>query len=222
MRIPKIENYEVTAPTKVINLGKVETVPMEISVVDDRQKSRTIAQIEKHVRSSLEYRQYIDYLKRNIDMNACSYFKGVNRSEGKKVSIEIHHEPFYLYDIAQIVLEKHIDQNRESLNIYEMSEEVMELHYQNKVGLIPISKTIHELVHSDKIFIPLQSIYGNYLAFVEEYDKYIPNDILAMLETKLTLSQSVESQDNSVIEKQYVYLEVDGMTFPQPIDVIVK
>lgn len=218
MRVPKIENYSNDQLYETIKLGKVPKVERGVSLASDREKQKIIKQVERIVRGSLEYRQYIDYLKRNVDMNACSYYKGVNRNEGKKVSIEIHHEPFYLFDISQIVLEKHIDDDRDNVDPLRVAEEVMMLHYQNKIGLIPISKTIHELVHKDKIFIPLQSVYGKYLDFLEEYEDYIPNDITSMLETKLRLSQDVDANNKSILEKKYVYLEVDGMTFPEVVE----
>lgn len=217
MRVPNLTNYKNDNLIETVKLGKVPTVERAVVLSSDREKARVIKQIEQIVRGSIEYRQYIDYLKKNIDMNSCSYFSGVNRKEGKKISIEIHHEPFYLYDIAQIVLEKQIDDERSKVNPIRLAEEVMKLHYQNKVGLVPISKTVHELVHNDKIFIPLQNVYGDYLAFLEEYEDYIPNDITSMLETKLTLSHTSDSQDMSILEKKYVYLEVDGMSFPQLI-----
>ena len=44
----------------------------------------------------------------------------------------------------------------------------MEKHFNNEVGLVPLSVTAHELVHnSTKLFLPLTVVYGNYSAFLD-------------------------------------------------------
>ena len=217
MRTPNLENYSNDKKIQTVRVSG-DTVEMKTVPGSDRDKVKTIKEIERLVRGSLEYRDYIKFLKQNIDMNMCSFFVGVSRKNGEKVKIEIHHEPFTLFDISQIVLEKHIDQSPYAVNTFVIAEEVAKLHYQGSVGLIPISKTIHDLVHDGKLFIPLQNLYGFYIRFIEDYEPYIPNDILAMLETKLAMSQDIESQDMSILETKYTYLDVEGMTFPQIIE----
>ena len=77
--------------------------------------------------------------------------------------------------------------------------------------------TVHELVHEGKVLIPLQVVYGNYIKFLEEYDEYISQDLKNILEAKLIMSKEVV--DNSILEKKYVYVDVDGMTLPQILEV---
>lgn len=217
MRTPNLEKYSNDKQIQTVRVSG-DTVEMKTVPGSDREKVKIIKEIERLVRGSLEYRDYIKFLKQNIDMNMCSFFAGVSRKNGEKVRIEIHHEPFTLFDISQIVLEKHIDESPYAVNTYKMAEEVAKLHYQCSVGLIPISKTVHDLVHDGKLFIPLQNLYGFYVNFIEEYEPYIPNDILAMLETKLAMSQDIEAQDMSILETKYTYLEVENMTFPQIVE----
>ena len=221
MRTPNLENYNNDRKIETVKLS-IEPIERQVNIPSDREKVKLIKQVEQVVRSSIEYKDYIKFLKNQIDMNMCSFFSGVTRKEGAKVSIEIHHEPFTLFDISQIVLEKHIDDNPHNVNIIKVAEEVMKVHYMGQVGLIPISKTIHGLVHSGKLFIPLQNVYGSYVSFIEEYEDYIPNDIMAMLETKLAMSHDLDAQDTSILETKYTYLEVDGMNFPQLIEVDEK
>ncbi|WP_171567779.1 hypothetical protein, partial [Brevibacillus sp. MCWH] len=84
------------------------------------------------------------------------------------------------------------------------------------------SVTVHELVHSGKLFIPLQNVYGDFISFLEEYEQYISQDLKDILQIKLKMSKELESLDLSILEKKYVYLEVDGMTFPQPLEEIIE
>lgn len=221
MRLPKIESYN---NDNLIEVRKIVDVPKAnryTIIMSDKDKVKYIKYLERIIRSSQEYKDYIAYLREYIDMTQCSFFTGVRKTNSRsKVSIEIHHEPFTLFDIAQIVLEKWIREGI-TLNAFKIAEEVMKLHYQNKVGLIPLSITVHELVHSGKLFIPLQNVRGNFIDFIEEYDEYISEDLKNMLQIKLKMSKEIEKQDLSILETKYTYLEVDGFVLPETLDEIV-
>ena len=222
MRLPDLENYKNDSLFETVKIKDVPKIEPHINILTDRDKVKFIKKIEQTVRSSMEYKEYIAFLRKYIDMTQCSYFNNITKKDGAKVSIEIHHEPFTLFDITQIILEKWI-QNEQKLNPILIAEEVMKVHFQNKVGLIPLSITVHDLVHMGKVFIPLQSVKGEFIEFLQEYEPYISQDLLDMLEIKLSMSKDVAAQDTSVLEKKYIYLEVDGMSFPQPLsDVIEK
>ena len=213
MRLPDINNvtYDNSKLIKYLKMKKIEPIKMEINIMSDKDKVKAIKTAERMIRSSLEYKAYIKYLKQYIDMTKCSFFNNVNNKDGKRVSIEIHHEPFTLFDITQAVLEKQLDETGE-VNLFNIAEEVMRLHYQCKVGLIPLSATVHELVHLGQVFIPLQSPRGDYISFLEEYDRYITMDMKDILQEKLNLSRQV--QDLSLLETKYTYVEVEGFKFP--------
>ena len=53
----------------------------------------------------------------------------------------------------------------------------MDLHYKHHVGLVPLSKTNHELVHDGKLFISENQIFGNYKQFVNNYDIAISTEL---------------------------------------------
>lgn len=216
MRLPNIKNitpYNNDKKIQTMKLDSKDAVSKTINIMSDKDKVKAIKSIERIVRSSLEYKAYIKYLKDYVDMTRCSFFNGVsNKDTNKKISIEIHHEPFTLFDITQIILEKQLDETGE-VNYFTIAEEVMKVHYQCKVGLIPLSATVHELVHSGDIFIPLQCPRGDFIGFLEEYDQYICMDIKDTLQAKLKLSKQV--QDLSMLETKYTYLEVDGFRLPQ-------
>lgn len=198
-------------------LKKAKPVRMEyvVNISDGKKKRRFIDQIKRAVRSSIEYRDYIQFLKEHMDMDSCAFFNMVtsntrNNNENRKVKIEVHHEPLTLDDIVSVVLEKQIQEGQE-INALYIAEEVMELHYRNMVGLIPLSKTIHELVHNtDKVPIPLYMCYGAYAEFFKEYEPYISEGIKAKLEHKLELTKSITPESFNAICKEFTYLEVDG------------
>jgi len=221
MRVAKLEKFDTNVKIERRKIYEIPTIKRHIMIMTDKHKVKLIKHIERVVRSSMEYKDYIAYLRKEIDMTMCSFFSGVTNADVKKVSIEIHHEPFTLFDITQIVLEKWIA-NQMEINPVLIAEEIMSLHYKNKVGLIPLSITVHELVHDGKLFIPLQHLFGDYVEFLEEYEPYISEDLQSILQTKLKMSREIENLDMSILSKKYVYLEIDGMSFPQPLEEVER
>ena len=102
------------------------------------------------------------------------------------------------------------------IEILPIAESVMCLHYDGIVGLIPLSKTQHELIHSSKCFIPLQHIYQDYDKYYEMIEEYIEEaaHVKKKLDVKVQLSLEC-SKIQSDSEPEYVYLNVDGFNFPE-------
>lgn len=175
---------------------------------DDKEFKKYISTIEKEIRGSYEYRSMIKYLKDNMGMNEDSFIK-VSGKDNYNIKIEIHHYPFSLYDIVLIVYRKRCDMH-ESLELQMVAKEVMMLHYKLLVGLIPLSTTVHELVHAGKIFIPVQNVLGRYQIFVDYYKPYIDEDQLDALnriekysyEQSSDLLNTVDILDNNNITIQ--------------------
>lgn len=218
MHTPRIYNSAPQGPIVTKKFSRVGETDRSYVILNEKQKEKFIKTVERIVRTSQEYKDYIQYLKEYIDMKECSFFSNVNNRYNKKIRIEIHHEPLTLYYITQIVVDKWIKEDWE-LNPILIAEEVMKVHYENKVGLIPLSKTVHTLVHSGSLFIPLQNVYGRYVTFIKEYEEYISSDIMAVIENKLKISKELNSIDeNNKLEKKFIYLEVEGWNLPQIIE----
>lgn len=87
----------------------------------------------------------------------------------------------------------------------------MEKHFNNEVGLVPLSVTAHELVHnSTKLFLPLTVVYGNYSAFLDEFGPYVPDEVYEKIEKKVDQTKSMTEDTFNAIKKEYSYVEVDG------------
>ena len=190
-----------------------------------KDKDKFIKKVEMIVRSSLEYHELIDYLKYKMGMNFCSFFHKVSKDIYGKVKfrIEIHHEPFTLYDIVAIVLNDKINNSSDCdrIDIYDIADEVMENHYAGHVGLIPLSVTVHELVHSGKVFIPLQFLDSGYIQFYQKYKTSIMSmdGLSDMLKAKISLSQEYAKDPSSfvsILKKKYIYVTHD--TYDSTLD----
>jgi hypothetical protein len=216
MRLPsapeKYSNSEIYTTHK---MKHIDAFDRDYVIFSDKDRIKFIKTVEKVIRSSMEYKEYIKYLKDVIDMTKCSFFTNINSENAKKkISIEIHHEPFTLFDLVSIVYIRHKSMGRDP-NPLLIAEEVMKLHYQDRVGLIPLSVTVHELVHNGKLFIPLQCVAGNYLEFLKEYMDDIDPELQSILKKKIEMSKEVV--DTSILQKRFVYLEVEGFRLPQLI-----
>lgn len=210
MRIPLIEPYKETSPEETIILPKQEYDRPVLLIATDKDKAKYIKYIEKLVRSSYEYKEYIKYLTEICEMNFCSVFESISKENIKKLKIEIHHEPFTLYDIVNIVLRRFINKNRD-INEYDIADEILQLHFRGMVGLIPVSYTVHQLIHVGKIFIPLQYLDEGFMKFYEFYKREISeSELEALLLKKLSLSKTFNFKSNSVLHKKYIYINNEG------------
>ncbi len=181
-----------------------------------KEEVKFIKTTELIIRKSIEYKDYINFLKNHMDMKRCAVLHNLKIEDGKKYSIEIHHEPFTLFDICSIVLNRRRAEG-DLITPLAIADEIMELHYNENVGLIPLTKTIHQLVHDDNIFLPLQLIYHKYDKFYDEYEDYIDDNIKEKLDMKIKASLEYSgSIVSSVLEPNFTYIEVDGIKFPEP------
>lgn len=205
---------------KIKKIAKLQHVDYCVDIDTDKQRIKFIKRIEGIIRSSMEYRDYVAYCKENLDMNSCAFLSNVCQEKGRKrISIELHHEPFTLMDIVWTVVNKY---EAEGLpyNDLIISDEVLEMHYANIVGLIPLSKTMHQMVHnSNKIKIPLYLVYGQYSEFVEKYGQYMEPDLLDKLEKKINYTKNVTKEDFDAIQRQFTYLEIEGVDDIEKIEV---
>jgi hypothetical protein len=190
---------------------KISSIPkfeMDYFITDDEDKVRLIDHIKAIARNSLEYKEYMKYLKEVLRLNKCSFFTNINTDNIKRrVSVQIHHEPLSMFDICEIILDKHI-QVYKNINPYTIADEVMYNHYNDKVGLIPLSATVHQLVENGKEVIPIQCVFGDYTKFLLEYKPYINNRINDKLFMKIEFSKSYDVS-KSLLNKKYVYFDVD-------------
>ena len=222
MRIPKITRSKYhpdVAQKHTISLSLEPVYYYSDIIAEDDVKGydRMIKSIERMVRNSYEYKNYISYLKQEIDMNHCSFFTQLSRED---VSIEIHHCPFTLYDLTSIVYNKHVmEEGADNYNIYKIAEEVTKLHYEGKVGLIPLSVTVHELVHRGDVFIPLDSVYGDVAQFYQDYTAYITKEQKELLKSHIMLTKQINKQSYqpSVLERKYTYVQIDGYELPHKV-----
>ena len=89
--------------------------PMDVEdydLFDDKEREKYITDLERHIRSSYEYRAMINYLREYMNMNSCAFIPNVTNETSRKIRIEIHHSPFTLRDICVTIMNKRMKKNK--------------------------------------------------------------------------------------------------------------
>jgi len=173
--------------------------------------ARTIKYIEKEIRNSYEYKSYIKYLKDELDLTRCSLLPNMD-SRVLPVNLEFHHFPFTLYDITETIGKSVINNLTEgdSVSCLDIAEKVVEEHFHNNIGLVPLTETLHEMAHNNAITIPLNNVNGDYKKYIEKYKNNIAPESLDKVNIMEVFNESDEAKafNKNKLRKKIVNYEI--------------
>ena len=181
----------------------------QYDLMDEKDFKHYMSDLERTVRTSFEYRQLITYLKHTEGMDTCSFLENVSSRDSKKITIELHHSPLTLFDICLAVFKKR-QQNNEDVSVNGVAEEVLWLHYAGWVGLIPVSSTVHDMIHNQFLFVPTNVVRGNYRAFVEAYYNYIDPETLDCIDNAEQATKDFNNKQMELFNVHRIYVNANG------------
>ena len=146
---------------------------------------KLVTYIERIVRNLYEYTYLVYFIKNFLDINKCTFYKNYNITSG--FTIELHHSPLTLYDITDIVVKREFEKNG-YIESFIVADLIIEYHYKFMVGLVPLSPTAHELVHSGNLMIHKDLVIGNWEKFIVENKEWVNSTILNKINTLKELS----------------------------------
>ena len=156
---------------------------------EEKEYKKFIKNVEKLIRTSNEYRNYVEQLRGTVSaLNVDNILSYITTNDA---DMEFHHYPFTLYDIVDIVIIQKFF-NQEDFTSFSIAKEVLELHFKNMTGLVPLTKTMHELAHFGYLFLSSNQIFGNYKEFMQKY----PEGISKELKQKITDMEEMTEQDH--------------------------
>jgi hypothetical protein len=141
---------------------------------EEKEYKKFIKNVEKLIRLSDEYKNYIGVLRDTVSaLNIDNILSHITSNDAE---LEFHHYPLSLYDIVDaVMIQKFFDD--ENFTTFSIAKEVLELHYKNLVGLVPLSKTNHELAHIGELFLSSNQIFGNYKEFINRYPEGVSKEL---------------------------------------------
>jgi hypothetical protein len=143
-----------------------------------------IKNCERLIRSCLEYKLWKNYIIDVLQINECM----ITHEKIDDVTIEVHHHLPSLYILVSALVNKRIE-NNEKFCSFDIAQEAIELHFQNKIGYVTLLKSMHEKFHNGKLGIPISLIKGDYRYFLNNFSKYIDEADLEKIDERLATTE---------------------------------
>ncbi|QQM14699.1 hypothetical protein CPT_MarsHill_165 [Staphylococcus phage MarsHill] len=225
MQMPKVDKKDLPKLIETIELNVDETKKFEMYNNEDDIKSEETFNkyIEKIVRSSYEYKSFIKALKTEMDLTKCKFIPEVDINDDKRLTMEMHHYPLSLYDIVSSYREK-LKTNYEYKKSYEsfkIAEDVIKMHFEGNIGIVPLSYTAHELAHNGDLFIPLNEefVFGNFEGLFNQVELEAPleNKLAAVKKMTKKYEEDPSLYESEVLDKVKTEIKMKSEVKPNKI-----
>lgn len=134
---------------------------------DQKDEDNYIKKVVKLVRNSLEYSVWRNYINETFDLRRCVF------TGEEKAKVELHHYPLSLHELSIIALDTLLkDHNRKDINTFFVAKEVMKIHFDLNVGIVPLVESLHDKYHKENFMIPKEWIFGNWRYYLSDECKY--------------------------------------------------
>lgn len=146
---------------------------LEFRITDfevEKEHNKFVKAVESLIRRSPEYKLWVNYIKDTQSYNYCFFTNEI----GEEVTIDIHHHPFTLYDLVVMAVDDKISKEIPFASV-DIMEEILKLHYEDKVGYIPMIRTLHEKYHNGFLDIPISIVLGNWKELFKLYPDMSPD-----------------------------------------------
>lgn len=144
-------------PANTLDYGSYTLEMPRSEFEGEKEKNQFIKKCVQMSRQTPEYREWVKYVKDMLGYKTCS----LTGENGDEVTVEIHHHPLTIFDITNIIVSTYVKNNKKFTSMNIMND-VMTLHYNNKVGFIPLCTTYHEKYHNGYAVIPPKFIHGEW------------------------------------------------------------
>jgi len=147
--------------------------------------NKFIKNCEKLIRGCLEYKLWRNYITDVLQIQTCS----ITEERMDQTNIDIHHHPVSLFSIVKSLVNEKLEKE-EPFCSFDICTKVIELHFSNHIGFIPLLSDLHSKFHNGFLNLPRSMIRGNYNAYIENYSKYLDEDELETINSRLSITES--------------------------------
>ena len=127
------------------------------SFESDKEKEMFVKNCVRLCRQTPEYKDWVKYVKDTLGYKTCL----ITGEISDEVTVEIHHHPLTIFDITNIIVNTYLA-NSKKFTSMGIVNDVMTLHYNDKIGFIPLCTTYHEKYHNGYAVIPPKFITGQW------------------------------------------------------------
>lgn len=161
----------------------------------DKELRRFIKACETIIRRSPEYRVWTNYVREVLGFYTCD----LTKESHAQCMCDIHHHPVSLFTITRAMIMQHMAGTKKFCSA-DIAVEVLELHYQNRIGFISIIRSLHEKFHNGFLNIPMELVHGDYKYFVNHYGGFLEEDDLELIQDREKMNF-----DNCGFKNQYFW-----------------
>ncbi len=167
------ENPTISSPYSPFVIQFYQTLDSLNNIEDYRS---FLKNIESAFRKSREYKAIKARLIES-GMTNCQIHGNLNFEMVGERGIEMHHNMLTLFDLAMIITE-HMIRTTGKVSSFDVERLLVKAHNENKVLLVMLSKTPHQVYHANpEFFLPFEMCIGEPWKFLEEYKYGITQDI---------------------------------------------
>lgn len=186
-------NPTLRSPNSSYELSLMQT---KESLSDIDSYSRFINNAISQFRHSRFYKSYKANLM-SLGLNHCSFFHNINSDMAE---IEMNHVILTIFDIALMISEHYIN-TYGYVSSFHIIGALREEHKNNRVPIVMMSKTVHQLYHADDLFyVHPNQIFGKWTELLRNYCNGITPDICNKILYYIRMSLKEEnSNDNDLL-----------------------
>jgi len=162
----KTDNQVLSSPNAPYTLSLRRT-----DFSDEKEMEKFVKSCEKIIRMSPEYRIWTDYIRSVLGFHRCE----ITGEMHQETSVDIHHHPYSLYAITKAVILRSEASGKEFCS-YDISSEVIQLHYDMRVPFCLLVSSLHEKYHNGALQIPMDLVHGDIQYFIDNYLTFLDDD----------------------------------------------
>lgn len=168
---------------------------------DDAAYKGFVKDVERMVRTSDDYKAFIQWVKRVLGINFCQVSSKILDGDA---TIEMHHGPiFTLYDYAAILLNDAIASG-ERISTFRIASKLIEEHFALRVQVVMLAITNHEAVSNRDLFLNIHQGIGNVDAFIKKYAHAFDDEQKYKVWSYINFSKSNQTYDTGILDVKNV------------------
>ena len=211
--VPGIETYQENANPVLASPNSSYTISFyqtRDTLMDIDTYRNFLKNCEARFRHSVTYNNYKAHLI-DIGLNRCQVH-GYITSDMEGVSLEMHHAILTLFDICLLISEHKLN-TIGYITSFDIVEALKEEHKENNIALVMLSKTPHQVYHSDpsNFYIHPKMCFGNWPRLIEKYKLGLTQDVAFKLLYYLKKAIEIDgTTDNGLLDLREKIKEWSG------------